>query len=496
MERITELSSIGVNIFFKYETNKLDQSDQTIIVSKHSDFLLEEYFIFEGFSDILMTHTIIMTNLLEHINQKYENNKINSTNLRDLVNHMIEIETDLFNEKSDKKNINCSDMSFDIDVNKFFNCCTTITNITTNKYFNDRIYFTKLNNILTNPDNLSALKYYLIICFFRKYGVYDNEIKNILCMASHEHSLKNHFVQNYSIVFVSDFNKLFTSSVGKNFIQNIQIKRNTVYGIFRKIITTTKNFFKNKKWLTNGESNILINTINLIKLEFSYDDINYQMLNISDRKSFLDNITELNKFIQIKKSNKNNVCSTLAYTKSAYVHVFNNIVRISDFFLDDEIIGTTLAENYGSIGIIIAHEIGHIVDYVLSKKIKSNYYLTEKNKLLLQFDNYIHNGYKLNGTKTLNENIAEYFGWLLAISTLKTYTNNTMSFDTFFKTYTKMRCVKKTNTCELLSIFTDTHSLDAYRINGTIQHINEFYTTYQINKNDKMYLPQELRITL
>ena len=42
----------------------------------------------------------------------------------------------------------------------------------------------------------------------------------------------------------------------------------------------------------------------------------------------------------------------------------------------------------------------------------------------------------------------------------------------------------------------DPHSLGEWRVNGALPHIDAWYEAFNVNENDKMYIPKEKRLNL
>ena len=42
----------------------------------------------------------------------------------------------------------------------------------------------------------------------------------------------------------------------------------------------------------------------------------------------------------------------------------------------------------------------------------------------------------------------------------------------------------------------DPHSLGRWRVNGTLPHIDDWYTAFGITENDSLYLPKEKRLNI
>lgn len=168
------------------------------------------------------------------------------------------------------------------------------------------------------------------------------------------------------------------------------------------------------------------------------------------------------------------------------------------------------AYNYGTIGFIIGHEICHGFDdqggafdekgnlknwWVRSdeKKYKAKIKLLQK-----QFDKIKLENNKINGTLTLGENIADLCGGTIAFNALKKANKNLTLEDKklFFISYAKL-WRQKMRSKELSHLIkSDVHSPGILRVNEVLKNMDDFYETFDITKNDKMYIKPENRVKI
>lgn len=164
--------------------------------------------------------------------------------------------------------------------------------------------------------------------------------------------------------------------------------------------------------------------------------------------------------------------------------------------------------NLGAVGAVVGHELGHGVDDQGSQydeKGKVRQWMTSKDvetfqnrgaKLIAQFEAAGHNG-KL----TLGENIGDLVGVTFAYNAAK----NVMPMDPmarevatkdFFLQYARAWCgVIRPKQAELL-LKTDSHSLVWARVNEQMKHQPDFAKVYNCKAGDKLYLPENERVTI
>ena len=164
--------------------------------------------------------------------------------------------------------------------------------------------------------------------------------------------------------------------------------------------------------------------------------------------------------------------------------------------------------NLGSVGAIVGHELGHGVDDEGSKydeKGKVRQWMTKKDvetfkkrgeKLVTQFNAAGH-----NGQLTLGENIGDLVGVTFALNAAK----KQMPLDpvarqkatkAFFLQYARAWCgVMRPKYAERL-LKVDPHSLIYARVNEQMKHQSDFARVYSCKKEDKLFLPENQRISI
>ncbi|MFN9718825.1 MAG: M13-type metalloendopeptidase [Planctomycetota bacterium] len=175
------------------------------------------------------------------------------------------------------------------------------------------------------------------------------------------------------------------------------------------------------------------------------------------------------------------------------------------------------AANYGGIGAVIGHEISHGFDDEGSKYDGdgnlTNWWTDADRKafeeltgkLVAQYEGYEPlPGKKLNGQLTLGENIADLSGMAIAYKAyimslggqkgevIDGYTASQRFFlgwsQIWRRKYREQEMVKR--------LLTDPHSPSAYRANGPVTNLDEFYEAFDIKPGDKLYKPKEQRIQI
>jgi putative endopeptidase len=175
------------------------------------------------------------------------------------------------------------------------------------------------------------------------------------------------------------------------------------------------------------------------------------------------------------------------------------------------------AVNYGGIGGVIGHEIGHGFDDQGST-FDGNGVLrdwwTAKDKeefskrtgaLVAQYDSFkVFPDLHANGSYTLGENIGDLGGLSIALKAykLKLAGKPAPILDGFtgeqrvFLGWGQVWCSKFREQALRLQVGSDPHSPAKFRVNGPVRNIPEFYTAFDVQPGDSLYLAPEMRVKI
>jgi len=179
------------------------------------------------------------------------------------------------------------------------------------------------------------------------------------------------------------------------------------------------------------------------------------------------------------------------------------------------------AVNFGAIGAVIGHEIGHGFDDQgrqsdgtgklrnwWTKAATKNFNAKTK-RLVAQYNGYSPiKGVNLNGQLTLGENIGDMCGVAVAYSAyqkfaaakypdgkppvLDGYTGN----QRFFLGYAQLWRSVMTDDAVRMRALTDPHSPGEFRVNGIVRNFDPWYDTFAVTEQNKLYLPKKDRISI
>ena len=175
------------------------------------------------------------------------------------------------------------------------------------------------------------------------------------------------------------------------------------------------------------------------------------------------------------------------------------------------------AVNYGAIGAVIGHEISHGFDDKgsqsdgdgnlrdwWSKQDRANF-KAKADALTKQYDGYSPiEGYNVNGSLTLGENIADNSGVAIAYKAYKLslggkpapVIDGLTGDQRFYMGFAQVWRSKTRDKQQIVLIKTDPHSPGQFRANGTMVNQPGFYEAFGVKPGDKMYVAPEQRVII
>ena len=175
------------------------------------------------------------------------------------------------------------------------------------------------------------------------------------------------------------------------------------------------------------------------------------------------------------------------------------------------------AVNYGAIGAVIGHEIGHGFDDSGSTfdgdGVLRNWWTDEDraefekrtSRLVEQYSEFKpFDDLAVNGEFTLGENIGDLGGLSIALlaynisldgkaaPVLESYTGEQRVFIGYAQAW---RGISREEAVRV-QINTDPHSPRQYRVNGVVRNVPEFYEAFDVAETDALYLPPEERVKI
>ena len=275
---------------------------------------------------------------------------------------------------------------------------------------------------------------------------------------------------------------------------------------------------KNCDWLSAATKEEALKKLENIKVNIGYqekdkkDNDKYKPVSKANGGTLISNEIGENRFYFDKYHEVFEKEATLEGFNTLVVNAFYNPQNNSINFLAGfkEIYGNE--KNYykllGYFGMVISHEISHAFDTNGSKfdengKVKN--WWTEEDKanydkltakIKEYYNNYEYMGFKVDGNRTLSENIADLAAMkaLVSIAESKGATND--DFKNLFEAYADLWVEKSNKETAQFQSLSDTHSPNKVRVNAVLSSIDKFYEVYDIKEGDKMYVAKEDRVGL
>lgn len=175
------------------------------------------------------------------------------------------------------------------------------------------------------------------------------------------------------------------------------------------------------------------------------------------------------------------------------------------------------AINYGGIGMVIGHEMTHGFDdqgsqYDKEGNLKNwwtpqdNEKFKAKTKQVIDLYNTftVLDSLHVNGALTTGENIADIGGICIAYDAFKMSRQgkDTTKIDgftpdqRFFISFAQIWRSKEKDEYARMLINVDPHSPSMYRVNGPLMNFAPFYTAFNVQPGEKMYMPEDKRIRI
>ena len=174
------------------------------------------------------------------------------------------------------------------------------------------------------------------------------------------------------------------------------------------------------------------------------------------------------------------------------------------------------ATNYGAIGAVIGHEMGHgfddegrkfdskgsLRDWWSPAAVKA--YSARTDKLVSQYNAFSpYPGVNVNGKLTLGENLGDLSGVEAAYAAYQKYQakhgaapviDGLTGDQRFFIGYAQAWQEKDRENAERQQILTDPHSPGKYRVNGIVRNVDAWYKAFNIQSGDALYLAPDQRV--
>ena len=180
------------------------------------------------------------------------------------------------------------------------------------------------------------------------------------------------------------------------------------------------------------------------------------------------------------------------------------------------------AVNYGAIGSVIGHEIGHGFDDQGSKfdgrgrlsdwwtEDDRSAFMAKAEQLIEQYNGYsprqLDAEHTVNGALTVGENIGDLAGVMISLRAYEIACGGDLqsapemdgysALQRYFLGYALTERTKRRDEAVITQIATDPHSPEEFRINGIVRNIDAWYLAFGVGKDDDLWLDREQRVTI
>jgi putative endopeptidase len=206
-------------------------------------------------------------------------------------------------------------------------------------------------------------------------------------------------------------------------------------------------------------------------------------------------------------------------TINAYYNPLNNEIVFPAAILQPPFFdpNADAAVNYGGIGAVIGHEIGHGFDDQGRKfgpdgglkdwwtQQDADVFNGRVTRLIKQFSAFEPlPGLHVNGANTIGENIGDLGGLNMAYHAYHLYLNGKPApvidgltgDQRFFLSWAQVWRAKYRDGQLRELVMSDVHSPPYFRVNGPLPNINEWYAAFDVHPGDKLYIKPEDRVSI
>ena len=247
-----------------------------------------------------------------------------------------------------------------------------------------------------------------------------------------------------------------------------------------------------------GKNNKSIDYVNFVTKEKGGSYIAYVIL--KNQKEYDNYTNRVNEIV-------NGSGTSTVTTNAEYVPSENKMY----FFAGYEMVYEDVEDEYslmGLLGFTIGHEMSHAFDNSGSKYDENGnvrdwwtnedkeHYEKITNKIANYYSKYEFMGNKVDGEKTLGENIADLASMkaMVSIAEAKGATND--DYKKMFSAFAKLWAGEYTQDTANYYALLDPHTPGKVRVNGVLSSTDKFYEVYDVKEGDKMYIPKEERVSL
>jgi putative endopeptidase len=327
---------------------------------------------------------------------------------------------------------------------------------------------------------------------------------------------------------VAEISGSLGETVGKLYVKEYfpESSKQRVYRLVKDLQQAFEDRLKENTWMSEETKAKAIEKLHSMHINIGYPDKWEDMekfVDIRENENLVENFirinqeatqAELRKYWR-KPVDKTMMGCTPQTVNAFYNPMFNSInfpaAILQPPFFDPE---SDYAANYGAIGMVIGHEMSHGFDdqgcqfdkdgnlknwWTADDKNKYN----ERTKVLADWfsEQEAVPGLKVNGQKTLGENIGDNGGLNIAYRAFENRmkqeplkkADGFTPAQRFFLAYARVWASNCTPEYTAMLVNSDVHSPNRLRVMAALPMIDAWYQAFGIKQNDKMFIPAEKR---
>jgi putative endopeptidase len=385
----------------------------------------------------------------------------------------------------------------------------------------DPMFFDAFNKIVTQ-ENFPLLKSWLLVMTLQQFSSYlTEEFRQTSGLYSRTLSGAEEAMPKEKAAYYlasGRFSQVVGMYYGKKYFG--EKAKQDVHHMVENMIAVYKSRLKRNTWLSKSTKEKAIVKLDALGIQVGYPDeipaIYQQFKTVSAENggSLLENARTFSEIVikdhysQWNQPVRRNEWEMSADTVNAYYHPFRNMIVFPAAILQAPFysLEQSSSANYGGIGAVIAHEISHAFDNngaLFDEYGNLNNWWTDEDfahfqslakDMINQFDGLPFAGGVVNGKLTVSENIADAGGLSCALEAAKQ--EDAVNLPEFFMNWAKIWRTKAKKEYQQLLLSVDVHGPAKLRANIQPKNLADFYTTFDIQPEDPMYLAPEKRVSI
>ncbi len=387
-------------------------------------------------------------------------------------------------------------------------------------------FVTTAGQIWTDTD-ITILRDWLKLSLLRKYAKY---MKKDLSDANFDYLKATSGIQQRPELWKSAVGVVEGSlgePLGKLYVDKYfpPEAKDSAKALVDNLMAAYRDNFRNSTWMSPQTKDAAIAKLDKITVKIGYPDkwVDYSKVKIS-RGKLVESLLAVEAFEAQRAMDKLGTPVDKAewgmtpQTVNAYYEATSNSINFPAAILQAPFFDKDAepAVNYGAIGAVIGHEIGHGFDDQGSKydgdgnrrdwwtpQDKAAFEAKTK-QLIDQYNALVPEGLApdqhVNGELTVGENLADLRGLLISLSAFrieeKKNGRDTPDYTPMFQAWGRNWREKQTKQNLEQQIANDPHSPGEFRCNQVVRNLPEFYATFAVKESDKLFLAENQRVSL